>query len=231
MESYKSFLNDFEYKKGTLTVVTGLPGVGKSYFIENEAVNLAKNGVKVFYENCEIASFDLSLEFLSIYNNRDTVTLVKCEDDSVKEEFSKLVEEFPRNLIFGYHTLVSLCKLNEFIEDIKREVIEYSSEVVFLDVPFTNDSDETIRLFRETAKELDVAIILTVHQPALTNDSRSRKDHIYTKIVWDNFIDIKWTEDTLERKLFIEYKVHEWKGRIINKMIRKVGFHLEDISE
>ena len=194
MESYKSFLKDFEYKKGTLTVVTGLPGVGKSYFIENEVFNLIKNGVKVLYENCDTPNYDVVMELFSIYYNKD-IPSINYEEEI--ESIRNSPDTFFRNISFSSYPR---DKVYEFIKDIDKNVSEHNLDVIVMDVSFTNDSDETIRLLREKAKELNVAIILTVYQPVI---SRPHRDHIYTKMVWDNFIDIKCTEDVLERKLLL----------------------------
>lgn len=135
------------YLRGQLVTITAEPGVGKSLFLLNEAINFAKNGYKV-YLCClgDLFKLDYIIRSASIIKNVDfnevSINSGKYFDDEVKN--------IVKNIFLTVTTpgVIDIAQLADFIEsdltvheDIDVVLVDYDANL--------NDSSKTDSLYEK----------------------------------------------------------------------------------
>jgi len=118
------------YLRGQLLMVTAPPGVGKSTFILNEAINFLKSGYKVYWIALgDMMSFDFITRSTSIIKGLPFSTVA----NNINEYFDDEVREITKNLrltVLPADT-VSMAEVSEFVETVVS--VDENPDVVILD--------------------------------------------------------------------------------------------------
>ncbi len=180
---YPSLDSLFTVVPGSLTIVTGLPGSGKSEFMDQIAIKLAD---REDWPVCLISpenepDFHLIKLIMKRVKKR---FFIGSENRMTKDELEQAKKWIARRFVFGYQADGSLNTVSGIIERLKAAVVRYGVRMAVVDptnyieippnVKETQWVSDTLSQFRVFAQHHDVAMFLVAH-PAKLYPSRDGK--------------------------------------------------------
>lgn len=157
----------YSYKSGDLHIVAARPGVGKTTYLLNEAVAIARQGVPVGFITLEmpaqqcvrrVIAMEIGVEFRELYNKERLAEVLAEHEDKL-------------NLPINFYENYSL-DWQELLLKIRR-IVKSGARVIFIDQlsHIKHDSrayskadaiEKTVRAIRSLALELNIVIIMAV---------------------------------------------------------------------
>lgn len=166
-------------KPGHVTLLSGLPGAGKTAFSQNLAYHMAARlNIKVLFFSLEMTPLDIAKRFLTISSNIDRISgkgitqkeIEKPTEDDIEKARVELLEFQDWNLyLYDGESKLDVEKLREVI---KKTVEEKNIQVVFIDHlhyfsgSSLNKSAEIgnlMRGIRSISLDLHIPIVLLCH--------------------------------------------------------------------
>lgn len=137
------------WMRGQIVMVIGAPGTGKSLFLQQECINMVKNGHKCYYIAMgDLTEYDMLVRMLSQYlhisMNEVSANLLKYYNEN-KEVFKK-------NLLTS---VISADKLSsdEYVEMVLSNPILKDVEVLFIDYDSNFKRSESDSTYMEKGKD------------------------------------------------------------------------------
>jgi replicative DNA helicase len=173
------------YQRGTVTIVGGRPGMGKSAFLAGEIMALLDRGVPCFLQTLEMTQTQTFARILASRYGVDAGGIIKRDPRAVAKATTVLLDEHDR-----------LIKLPLFVDDSPSATAEtvvatarilcerHQLGALFVDylqilapsdprIPREQQISHMSQTFRAAAKELDIPVILAAQ---LNRESAGRKE-------------------------------------------------------
>ena len=115
------------FQPGSLNLVGALPGVGKSFWLAQRAVEAAESGLRVCVFSLEMSAREYAQRMQKIVLNRDVTTM---PDDMVREQCAEWGEEVKRNggevVYAGLDGLTSPAKIRKRLPHFDVVIVDYA---------------------------------------------------------------------------------------------------------
>jgi replicative DNA helicase len=176
------------FMPGTLTIVAGRPGMGKTTFVMNVAQNIAKRKELVLFYSVEMSAEELACRMLSteteipnnfIYRNPERLTiqqknLIATKADILKQSTIKIIDEGMQTVSTIRATAKKAAQDNKLaciVVDYLQILTAESKEQARDNVKFYADACRDLKIL---SKELSVPVIL-LSQLSRANEGNSDK--------------------------------------------------------
>ncbi len=127
---YKQLDNIIAMSKGDLVVVAARPGMGKSAFAGNMAINFAEQGYKTIFFNLEM---ETRQEMDRLFANMSQIPCDVLANNAVNNEYSKQASVTGEKIFHSLPTLFIDDSTYETVSEIKRKCVKNKAQVIIID--------------------------------------------------------------------------------------------------
>lgn len=153
-----------DYEQGDLVIVAGRPGMGKSLYMLNCAIEWSKKGKRGIIFSLEMSTIQLKMRMLNLLTGEDCKNASMSFNKNLLRQTAKEIEELP--IIFSSADKVSQieskCKLENMANPIDYVLIDYVQLIKGNDKKNANrdqEIGEITRTIKRLAMSLNIPIV------------------------------------------------------------------------